>query len=234
MKKNLFITIYSGLILLLCSCSKKANTSDQPILPEPLFITGRVIEYGSGLPIANVHFHYSICGSASCSGDGTTNADGLITIPESSINIVPSSGSYSFTKDGYWPNAKQKFILRGEDLPPVSFSPPTNGLEKYDSFQVRLFPEVKIKVHFKDSTITAGDTEFFFQCQANVLAGSLPRFGFPVTLARGIDTTFEDTGFGNTENYLSIAKINGASTDTVFFHTQFIAKGDSMNLEIVY
>lgn len=225
MKKNLFITIYSGLTLLLCSCSKKGP--DHSIPPDPLYITGRVIEYGSGLPIADVQFHYSVCGSASCSGIGMTNADGLITIPESSI-----TGSYSFSKDGYWINAKQDFDFMGEGLPPISFF--TNGSNKYDSFQVRLFPEVKIRIHAKDSSPTPGDTGLLFQCQAKVLASALPRSGFPILLARGIDTTFDYLGFGNTENYLSMAKINGAATDTVFSHTQFIAKGDSLNLEIVY
>src|SRR5438874_3993539 len=102
MKKNLLITIYSGLTLLLCSCSKKGSTTDQTI-PPATSITGREIEYGSGLPIADVNFHYALCSSASCSGSGVTNADGLITVPESSIMSLPS-GTYSFSKNEYWTN----------------------------------------------------------------------------------------------------------------------------------
>jgi hypothetical protein len=38
--------------------------------------------------------------------------------------------------------------------------------------------------------------------------------------------------FGNIENHLYVEKFDGAVMDTVFTHSQFIAKGDNVNPEI--
>jgi hypothetical protein len=57
MKKNSFIAICNGLSLILTSCTKNGTRKQS----NPPLITGKVIEFGSGLPIAGVNFSYDLC-----------------------------------------------------------------------------------------------------------------------------------------------------------------------------
>ena len=230
MKKNLFIAIYSGLILIITSCSKKENKHD----PNPSLVSVRVVEFGSGLPIAGVDFSYQFCvhvadfGCAEYSnGSEVTNTDGLIAIPPEAIGHYPFS-SYAFGKNGYWINAEGDFLFLpyGSGWPPIDYA--------NDGWQVKLFPKVNIRIHAKNITITPPQTTFYLQCQGECCPGYTPRDGNEILLGRGIDTTFDYPVFGNVENHLDVVKIDGAATDTVFTHSQFLSKGTIVNLEILY
>ena len=232
MKKNLVIAIYSGLNLIITSCYKNGTTRHI----NPSLITGKVIEFGTALPIAGVDFSYDLCvrpGILGCddytSGAGVTNVDGLITIPQESISSTDAFDDYSFSKNGYWRNGKAPLFSGfdyGADIPPINhFS---------DSFEVRLFPVVNIHVHAKNTAITPADTAFYLECQGQCCPGFMARDGNEIFLRRGIDTTFNYPVFGNVENLLYVLKISSVAVDTVFAHSQFIAKGDNVNLEVLY
>ncbi|MEP6594644.1 MAG: hypothetical protein ABJA71_01810 [Ginsengibacter sp.] len=205
-------------------------------MPKPSsLITKRVVEYGSGSPIAGVNFSYALCvrpAFLGCddynSGTGVTNADSLITIPQESISSTDSFNTYIFKKNGFWSNGKaplfSPFDDLGSDTPPISYFT--------DSFQVQLFPVVNITIHAKNTSTALHDKTFFHECQGQCCPGALPREGYSISLRREIDTTFVYPVFGNVENHLLI--INSRGTDTVFIHSQFIVKGDNVNLEILY
>jgi hypothetical protein len=63
--------------------------------------------------------------------------------------------------------------------------------------------------------------------------GFIGRDGNAIFPGRGIDTTLDYPVFGNVENPLYVVKINSVAPDTVFYHSQFIAKGDNVNLEVL-
>lgn len=229
--KKLVIVICSALSLIVTSCSKSKDT----LKPSGL-ITGRVVEYGSGLPIAEVQFSYNLCvrpAFLGCddynSGKGITNPDGLITIPQESISGTGSFDNYTFGKDGYWRNGKTPLFSPfdyGADIPAISYF--------RDTFKVQLFPVVNVSVQAKNTAINPADTIFYLQCQARCCPGFVGRDGNLVSLRSGIDTTFDYPVFGNVENYLYVVKSTSAATDTVFAHSQFIARANSINLEVLY
>ena len=229
MKKNILAAIYSVLILFITGCYKKENKHD----PNPWLVSVRVVEFGSGLPIAGVDFSYQFCAHVAdfgCAeyrdGSAVTNTDGLITIPPEAIGHYPFS-SYTFAKNEYWVNADGDFLFLpyGSDWPPIDYA---NG-----RWQVKLFPKVNISIHAKNIIVTPLETTFYLQCQGQCCPGFSGRDGNPVSLGRGTDTTFDYPVFGNVENDLYVVKSNSA-TDTVFAHSQFIAKGDSVSIEVLY
>jgi len=234
MKQNLFIATCVCMGFFIFSCSKDRNNTNPSQSP----VSVKVVEFGSGLPIAGADFSYGFCARSAdfgCAeyknGSAITNTDGLITVPREAIGHY-SFSSYTFRKNGYWINAEGGFLFLpyGSDFPPPDL---INGSNSADGWQVKLFPIVNIQIHAKNTTNTLGDTTFFLKCQGQCCSGPSQRDGNLISLTGGgQDTTFNYPAFGNTENHFFI--INRDDTDTLFSHSQFIAKGDNINLEISY
>jgi hypothetical protein len=222
----------------LTNCFKYTS---EPKQPEKRILNGRVIEYGSGLPIAGASFSYSFCTRVASTGCAetesqtiVTDADGSLTVPAQSISslLLFSSDYFAFRKEGYWENAIGGFVQYGSDFPyPIYF---LNNAGGADSFHVELFPIVTIRIHAKNISPATPETSFYLGCQAQYLQNYAPREGYGPDLRQGMDTTFEQAVFGNVENRFYVNRIIGNTTDTVFTYSQFIAKGDILNLEVLY
>jgi hypothetical protein len=139
---------------------------------------------------------------------------------------------YAFRKEGYWENAKGESLPYGSDFPYPIFFPNNSGGD--DSFHVELFPIVTIRIHAKNISPATPETSFYLGCQAQFMQNYTPREGNSIFLGRGTDTIFDYPVFGNVENRFNVNKIIGNTTDTVFTHSQFIARGDNLHLEALY
>jgi hypothetical protein len=151
-KKALVIGVCLGFTL--TNCFKYTS---EPKQPEERILNGRVVEYGSGLPIAGANFSYSFCTRAAVdfgcaeteSETIVTDADGSLPIPAQSItSLLFPLDYYAFRKEGYWENAKGESLPYGSDFPYPIFFPNNSGGD--DSFHVELFPIVTIRIHAKN------------------------------------------------------------------------------------
>ena len=225
------------LIMMNAGCSKSKGV----IQPSVLLIKGRVVEFGTELPISNATFLHQFCVKDDFFGcaeyrtvTSTADANGLLTIPSEYLSGSFYYSSNEFSKSGYWSNSKsfQSIITSyGYDLPKIIFY--TNNTNNNDSFHVKLFPLVNISVHIKNTgpVQMAGSLE----CQGIFSSNENPRSSYSTFLRAGIDTVFSYPVFGNVQNRIYVKKTQSSGmTDTLFTNTRLIAKGDNISLDIIY
>ncbi|MGZ8559931.1 MAG: hypothetical protein ACXWWC_16430 [Chitinophagaceae bacterium] len=235
MKYLLLLSIHFAFSLAIISCSKKDNTGPQTPPPPavPLFQV-RVAEYITNIPIANAAMstysckkHYISCSEWSLLYSNATNTNGICMLPAD--KLWGQRGKVIVTADNYWSYTDEEWaFLYGSNLPSSIHYP------RGDSILISLLPVVKVKIHAKgindhnDSSYIKLSGHAIFN--DSTLAG---REGSVVLLKPKMDTSFYLPAFGMMKNQFLITKLYG-NLETLYEDIRYIAKGDSVILEIEY
>ena len=235
MKYLLLLCTHLACSLVIISCSKKDNTPAQtPPPPLVRLFQVRVAEFITNIPIANASMstytckkHFISCSEWSLLYSNTTNSDGICMLPAD--KLWDSRGKAIIAASNYWSFADEEWaFLYGSNLP-LSIHYPHG-----DSILISLLPVVNVKVHVKgiheynDSSYIKLSTNAIFN--DSTLAG---REGSVVLLKPKMDTSFYLPAFGMIKNRFLITKLYG-NLETLYENIRFIAKGDSLHLEIEY
>ncbi len=235
MKYLLLLSTQVAFSLAIISCSKKDNTPSQTPPPPtvPLFQV-RVVEYITNIPIANATIssfsckkHYISCSEWSLLYSNATNSDGICKVPAD--KLWGPSGKGLVTANNYWSYADEEWaFLDGSNFPSIIHYP------QGDSILISILPVVNVKVHAKginnhhdSSYITLSGSALF---NDSTLTG---RRGSVVQLKPKMDTSFYLPAFGMIKNRFLITNLYG-NLETLYEHIRYIAKGDSVSLEIEY
>lgn len=235
MKYHLLISILLTLSLAIFSCNKKDSitpqTPSQPVVP--LFQV-RVAEYITNIPIANANLstytckkYYISCSEWSQLYSNATNTNGICMLPAD--KLWGPQGKVIVTANNYWSYVDEEWaFLYGSNFPSSIHYP------RGDSILISMLPVVNVKVHVKgindhnDSSYIKLSGKAIFN--DSTLAG---REGSSVLLKPKMDTSFYLPAFGMMKNQFLITKLYG-NLENLYEHIRYIAKGDSVTLEIEY
>ena len=232
MKYLLLLSTHLALSLFIISCTRKDNTPPQP--PVPLFQV-RVAEYITNIPIANANMstytcknHYISCSEWSQLYSNSTNSDGICMLPADKL-WGPVGSRVIVTANNYWNYIDEEWSwLYGSNFPSSIHYP--GG----DSILISMLPVVNVKVHVKG--INDHNDSSYIKLSGNAifndstLAG---REGSGVLLKPKMDTSFYLPAFGMIKNRFLITKLYG-NLETLYEDIRYIAKDDSVSLEIEY
>lgn len=222
------------LITVITACKKKDFL--KPVQKPP--VKGQLFSYGTNTPISGAIINSSKC----------KERDILIYCLnwDSETTSSATDGSFSVQRDyvdnldierlGYWIYIKNEFnnSLYGGNVTPNGSIQYINNNGVLEKIIVQLFAEVKINVHIKNTSAMKDSTPVYFIDEA-LLANSIP--AFPVSLRKGIDTTFEYTAFGNINNRFTVKTGNydyyyfGVDS-TLYSKDVFTAVGSNTSIDI--
>ena len=202
-------------------------------IPKSNFVKGRILEYGSDLPVAGAYVW--LCTNPL---DSLSSCDGQLS------QITDSNGVCSFdmqywsqaaaTKDGYWSN-NQCLV--------------TNYA---DSFVIRLIPATHITVHLKETPMNkgAGHEAVFFRSGiwGRISDSTTVPFdhcgewsgtgGGVIYLRAYIDTTFQLEAYGNAFNILKVNDLSEEGWEHTgseyYFEYKYIPNISNYVLDITY
>ena len=235
MKYLLLLCTQLALNFVIIGCSKKDNTPPQtpPQPPVPLFQV-RVAEYITNIPIADAAMstytckkHYISCTEWSLRYCNATNTNGICMLPAD--KLWGQWGKAIVTANNYWSYIDEEWSwLYGLNYPSSIHYP------RGDSILINLLPVVNVKVHVKG--INDHNDSSYISLSANAIlndSASSYRKGSGVLLKPKMDTSFYLPAFGMMKNQFLITKLYG-NVETLYEHIRYIAKGDSVTLEIEY
>jgi len=240
-----FATFLLITVLFLVSCNKEEPPSEPKASePKAKSVKGKVIEYGSDLPIAGATL--SICTTAlynpngyECAGnylDFTTDVNGNIFFNTDSVYRFKDF--IGILKDDYFElNEVASYCLFEDDTPGL-----VRSYNNADSFTVIKVPITYVTIHLKsvssyDFPVVLTETGML-RSRMSALEECWYFGGHVFNLRPGIDTTFQYSAFGNADNLFQISKAwsndPGGPIGEIMRTVRFIPKASVDTVEISF
>jgi len=200
------------------------------------FIKVKVVEFGTDQPLSDV----SISMRSPEYLNQSTDANGFCSFNADSFSAL------NVYKPAYWNFKQSQYPLAPLTVYPTSsnfdyFSYPPLHYFSCDSFEIKLFPEIFVTLHIKDTSSPVNDTcsvnfnhngEF---TQAGIVYTNWANRNISVFLRPGIDTTFQYPVFGNAINKFSIIRICDDYNYFDLFQQSIMISGNSnQTFNIIY
>ena len=246
------LIILSGCIVFF-SCKKESETPIviQPIVIQPPHaIKARIIEYGTGLPLADAIVDVVAVTSATLPGSmifKPTDINGECSFLGNGVAFR------EFSKTGYGNTTIYPGLGRWYQFSPILLFPTTppfgyfSGSNLYwcDSFLVKLFPKKYITIRLVDSlrlNTCQDDCDVIFGMNGLFSEQGIDHtvyntFANRITLRPNIDTTFQYPVFSNAQNSFNVSQYEreyGFIIRSFFTDTVFIANNSNHILNIAF
>ena len=223
-RKAIYIVAGFFSLLLLLNCRKEKINNNPPV-QGATGLKVKILEYGSGIPLANVRLTIKKCRESGKFGcidyeeikSWTSGADGIISIP---VFKNTSDSEIDVSEAEHWP--KSGFSIFDTVIQKLA----------YDSAVIRLYPTSTIQFHFKNIN-SYGAKEWL-----RSYIETVPDFGYPISfdppftnvqVANKFDSLIIFTSYGNVKNRLvcELLDSNFSYIRKVYDDNKFIPKSST-------